>query len=302
MSTDNETIPLMPRDMPSYKLFATEPPAQLYHYTDYNGANGIIESKTLWLTKLAYLNDTSELQLAITLFQQAANAVSKDIKDADKREFVQEAAHQIESFQNTNICVGSFCEDGDLLSQWRSYSNGGKGVALEFNAQQIKQSSIDGIMNLWRCLYKNEEHQAIIRDLLVLLVRSYDIITEFKSNQNWNQTRKDLIGYFNTTFLRVAPVIKNGYFHEEKEWRLITTPQSCDRENYFARISNNRVSQHFRFDFSTANDNHSYMLNGVVIGPSNEPRLVSDAFGVLLRRNSYKPNHIKFSQIPYRHP
>ena len=36
-------------------------PKILYHYTTMDGLKGIIASKSLWATKIQYLNDASEL-------------------------------------------------------------------------------------------------------------------------------------------------------------------------------------------------------------------------------------------------
>ncbi len=42
-------------------------PSQLFHYTDQSGLLGIIKSGQLWATKIQYMNDTTELALAISL-------------------------------------------------------------------------------------------------------------------------------------------------------------------------------------------------------------------------------------------
>ena len=35
------------------------------------------------------------------------------------------------------MCLASFCEQHDLLSQWRSYGNDGRGIALGFNSSKL---------------------------------------------------------------------------------------------------------------------------------------------------------------------
>ncbi len=65
MSNDEgERIPLSFSDLPSHSLFAQDPIAELYHYTTLQGAYGIITTKQLWLTKIQYLNDVTELRYA----------------------------------------------------------------------------------------------------------------------------------------------------------------------------------------------------------------------------------------------
>lgn len=293
-------IPIEYQDIPSHELFTCELSKPIYHYTDYDGAKGIIENKSLWMTKLSYLNDKSELKLAIDLFRASANELVKRIEGDEKKGLLVETAHQLQSFQETNICVASFCENEDLLSQWRSYGNGGACVALGFNAKLLKGLSNKGLMNLWRCVYKPHEQKRIIDDLINILMRSYDVINSTRDTcEDWNKAKSDLIGSFNTTFLRVAPVIKNHHFHEEKEWRIITASKPYTDKNWFSRISNNRVSQYYRLDFGLLDKGVYELLDGIIIGPTEEPRLVSEAFMVLLYKAGYKRKNIGYSQIPY---
>ena len=42
-----------------------EVPDVLYHYTDSGGLKGILSSGKIWATDIHYLNDKSEIQLAL---------------------------------------------------------------------------------------------------------------------------------------------------------------------------------------------------------------------------------------------
>jgi hypothetical protein len=121
-SDGTRTIPLQLRDLDSSAsaLFMSSPPKELFHYTSLDGARGIIESKSLRLTKFTYLNDTSEFRHAIGLFRAEVHTAIQSLNHGH-REFLRKVAAQLDSFESTNICIASFCEDGDLLSQWRGY-------------------------------------------------------------------------------------------------------------------------------------------------------------------------------------
>lgn len=301
MSEDGVKIPLGYIDIPSHKLFACEPPNEIYHYTDFNGASGILESKSLWLTKLSYLNDKTELKLAIDLFRREVTNYLPKVENKEKREFIDKVSHQLQSFSNTNVCVASFCENGDLLSQWRSYGNDGSGISLEFNAHDLKRLANTGLMNLWKCVYTPHEQRMVITGLIDILSRSYDVIALTRTkNKSWEATKSNLIGYFNTTFLRVAPVIKNHHFYEEKEWRIITVSRPYTDENWFSRVSNSRVSQYYRLNFDLIDNGEYKFITGAIVGPNREPKLVSDALWVMFHKNGYKHKHVGPSQIPYR--
>jgi len=296
------TIPLKAHNLSSYNIFAANPPSKIYHYSTLAGAFGIISSKSLWLTKIKYLNDTSELLFAIGLFKNCITQFIRTQNDAKKADFLNEASHQLDSFENTNICVASFCEDGNLLGQWRSYSDRGEGVAIGFSTQLIQQCYTKNSINLWKCIYDDKIHDVIMNDLIGALVKSYDLCYSDAGLDIWERTTKrSLIGYFNTLFLQIAPIIKNPYFCEEREWRLISLPIETTNENYnVERLQDNRLIQKYNLKFKLEQDNSSRIIQDVVIGPSKHQYLTGESLGVLLEKNNYRFEGISFSRIPYR--
>ena len=267
-------IPIKHMDLKSYAVFASDPPDILHHYTDLNGASGIISSKSLRLTKLSYLNDTSELKHGISMFQGHAEKTASKIADTEKREFLYIVARQLNSFEDINICVSSFCEDGDLLSQWRAYGRT-IGVAIGFSSNQLRRYIDSGLLNLWKCVYDPSIQNQIIIDLIEILLKSYDIIESTHSDKSalWNKAKQVLIGHFNTTFLRVTPVLKSVHFSEEKEWRLISAPIRSDNKDYHALISNNRVTQYYSLNFLNFPEDGAQLIDKVSIGPSKAARV-----------------------------
>ena len=246
---DNKTLPLKYSDLPSHKYFALDPPEILYHYTDIKGAFEIIKSKSLWLTKIQYLNDKSELSLSIDNFGQVLNKLSSKIKDNDKKKFLYEYHHQLKSFEFTNLCVASFCENGDLLSQWRGYGKSGKGISLGFTSKIFERDFPKNKVFLRKCVYDLWQQEEIITDLIDNLLKSYEICSPEISDSS-KTTRKDLIGYFNTLFLGVAPTMKNMHFSEEKEWRVILPQVKYTDKDFFATNLGERLIQYYNLDFS----------------------------------------------------
>lgn len=297
--SEGKVIPIQISDIPSSNLFVSTPPEKLFHYTNYEGAKGIIESKSIWLTKLAYLNDRSELKLAIELFQEKVHSLSQKLVCAETISFLEETAKQLESFSSTNICVASFCEDGDLLSQWRSYGNNGSGVAMVFNSDLLNNLAKNNSILLCRCIYSSVEQALIIEELIKQLIASFDKVRSFE-NPNVATLVKTVINQFTSTFLSIAPIIKNKHFQEEKEWRLITKPIKHDDKNWFPRITNAKVSEYFKLNFDLPESGPLKILNGLNIGPALDQELVAKVFFVLLSKSNYAYNRILFSQIPYK--
>ncbi len=279
----------------SRAAFETGPPKHLYHYTDLEGVEGILSSKSLWMSKFTASNDISEISLAITHFQNFVESRVAAL-DADEASFLHEAASQLDGFRRTNICLASFCEQPDLLSQWRSYGNDGRGIALGFDTSVLLDLAQRYSLKLWRCVYDPALHVRISNDLLTMLLESFRGVRPKNAEE-----RRELIGQFHSTFLRVAPVIKDHRFAEESEWRLISSTVAFDHPRMIAVFGANHASVKMKLPLAPDEREVTNVVSRVVIGPTpHDPQNVADAIAVLSRRNGFRIADIGFSGIPYR--
>jgi hypothetical protein len=120
------------------------PPPIIFHYTDDVGLRGILETGTLRLTDIFYLNDPSELRYGCKLdneFMTAAKAAEAEERLAIE-EFAGNLAGKLQHGipQVANMFVLSFSEAGDDLAQWRAYADNGRGFALGFDAHMLEQA------------------------------------------------------------------------------------------------------------------------------------------------------------------
>ncbi len=143
----------------------------LYHYTNWEGLLGILDSQLLWATHFRFLNDYSEIKLFVEtklpnilypiVLRESQSFLEKNL---DKKERFEQEAHALElvvrdeiskfikrlydSFEE-QIYISSFCpeiedkekkgvNENGLLSQWRSYGQDG-GFAIVFDADSLKQ-------------------------------------------------------------------------------------------------------------------------------------------------------------------
>lgn len=286
-----ETNHLKSQNLPSYSIFAGNPPKNLYHYTTINGAYGIISSKSLWMTKIKFLNDESELSFCIKFFQHRLNLFIKKLADKDKIDFLSQSSERLNSFENINICIASFCEDSNLLSQWRSYGSGNEGIAIGFSSELLKECCTKYSINLWKCIYIQEIQAKIMDEIIEALSREYDA-----NSRTGDKKRLEYLMYeFSALFLQIAPIIKNYYFREEHEWRLVTLPISVNDTNYGVKlVSNKRLIPVYEFKFEPE------CIKNIVIGPSERKILTGECIGDLLIKNNYKDWSITYSDTPYR--
>src|SRR5262249_43904027 len=115
----------------------------LFHYTGVSGFCDIVQSGKLRATHLAYMNDSSEYQHAITLLRDAAAHERKNNRDARACALLACMLPQIATLPPWDlppIFVACFSAASDSLSQWRSYGGGEGGIALGFDRAGLQQA------------------------------------------------------------------------------------------------------------------------------------------------------------------
>ena len=123
----------------------------LFHYTTAEGLLGILNDSVFWATDLRFLNDAQEAVYAReTLVDAVLNVDTSALPlghpaHDHPEEFEMEftgyknlVAGELNS-PNFPVYVTCFCEDGDLLSQWRAYGSD-HGYAIEVKADALKMA------------------------------------------------------------------------------------------------------------------------------------------------------------------
>ena len=280
--------------LPSRRLFQRKPPRHLFHYTDLEAVKGIFTSKSLWLSKFTSTNDISEIRLAIQHFQAFVEKEARDVGD-DEARLLRDAAAKLEGYRGTQICLASFCEENDLLSQWRSYGNDGRGIALGFSSPSLQALAARHKLDLYRCVYDQNAHGRIASDLVAMLLKSFRA-----RKPRTAAKRDDLLAQFLALFLHVAPVIKDHRFGEEREWRLVSKSLAFDDPAMIAVLKGNQASIKFAVNLTRHAKDHSEVISRVTIGPTLDPYNVSDAIQLLALRTGFGVRKVEISEIPFR--
>jgi hypothetical protein len=254
------------------------PPDILYHYTTAIGLKGILETSTLWATDATFLNDAQELQfgrrdLCSALLARAQELVS-DIQDqygpeSSRASIIQFAVRYLMSeydvarpVMNSPVYVTCFCEEGDLLSQWRGYSSGG-GFAVGLATQALLDVSLereeedptrgDLYKSLHTKLVRIQYGDAAIRPVIDQIVA--DIAPKLKAHsatEGWYYAMWNIVP--------ALARIKHGAFAEEREWRLIALDDTSKAANF-------RAGPYGLIPFIALKANLQDALKEVVIGP-----------------------------------
>lgn len=290
-------------------LFKTKMPKTLYHYTSSNGLMGIIENNNIWATKTTYLNDSSEIRLALDYIREE---LTLQMSKSSKENYIfsyKDMLSALEGIENVNVSVVSFSTNGDQLSQWRGYSRVGDGYSLGFDGKLLKeqigyQGNIFGEnCYLAPCQYEPHVHKKLIIDLINYSLNSWgNNLSEsekaFEYSMSYESFQKDV--------LIISQIIKSDAFIEEEEWRLISPRMDIEKAKF--RVGKNSLIPYWEIELDLINT-----LKSIIIGPTPEPSLSYSALrDFLLKQQHLSPgllgdhnlltNKLKIynSKIPFR--
>lgn len=205
-----------------YHIYPQSASEIVYHYCALDSFMKIVEGNSLWLTPIDKMNDYAEgswlthIVSDLCKVKLASGIGSLDIFDT--------------LIKNINACIrvklpymACFSSQRDLLSQWRGYADGGKGIAIGFERSVLEQSMLDFFQSelpsnpgyssgLAKVFYSTTA------DLEPWLSPELDKVTQ----HNYVDAARGLSEF--------ALLFKNPSFSEENEWRIVAVP----KRNLFA--------------------------------------------------------------------
>lgn len=291
------------------------PSSPLYHYTDANGLKGIIESKSLWLTDIKYMNDANELTYAQNLIKNVVE--DKSFEYSEHRPFFKKLEWFSDPFEDSfDVYATCFCEEEGLLSQWRSYG----AYCIEFDLtspfrtnRHFTRSSGWHRAFLRKVIYDKDQQVRIVGEIID------DLYSIFKYHlKKTDQTEEQLIqsfgSYFANVLMEFVLSFKDPIFKEEKEWRIIhLNDKKLDKVNYrnkgdyiipyvdisFRTVDETDFEEYFKKIeksgkpvLSTDYDKYinckgKFPLTKVTIGPINHPEIAKKSVHDLLFKNKF---------------
>ncbi|WP_028304422.1 DUF2971 domain-containing protein [Oceanospirillum maris] len=289
----------------------------LYHYTSIGGLKGMLDSQSLWMTDINYLNDSEEGKdfiahinnfLCQSDFEQIVekSKLWSLIKDLD---FIRSAIIEFASpdfFDEAKLDSYSisFSAKPDLLSQWRGYCPPEGGLCLGFSGLE-SISSISGYegddnsdeyyIYHSSCLYgEHEKNAATINFINSYLDLIYNIYLRGVNDRKYKPNIDEMFEIF-TFYFNNLTIFKNKHFMEESEFRIIA---NCKREivNPNFREKMNILIPYIKLNFNTEN------LKRIIIGPCADQALAEQSLQRFLGSFGSDFEHVKIecSDIPYR--
>jgi hypothetical protein len=270
-----------------------KPPEVLYHYTGQVGLLGIIQNSELWATKARYMNDATEFERALALATEILDGMIADENTALARKLACTTLRRsLRGLEDIHIFAACFCEDGDLLSQWRGYAADGGGTAIGFDSRGLKGAAAEAGFALGMCVYDATVQRAVVTEAI-----EHCIGEEIARRNNWA-----FHGPLADIIFRIGVFFKDVTFSEEKEWRLVSPVIMFRDERMAFRPGRSMLTPYCKMSILHEG---GLPIRHVKVGPCPHMELAKSAVtALLMQHGNYGPLYgqpIVFgSKIPFR--
>jgi hypothetical protein len=272
-----------------------QPHESIYHKTSPRGLLGILESRSIWATGIAYLNDTSEIALALDLvFVEMQRRMAAQELRADLFELLR---YHMDSPLDEHIFVASFSAERDDLSQWRGYCPDAGGYALGVSADTLVELGARGFASLVPVLYEPEQQQNLIGSLLAATLSLESRLNAMESLSPQRQ-EDHLVAGFKSFLGIIAPMIKDRAFHHEREWRLVVNSGAAPLGTLKFRVGRSIIIPFVALSLSEPGAR--LHVPEVVVGPTGNPDPAIESVKLVLQRSGISFGAVTATQIPYR--
>ncbi len=273
------------------------PEIPLFHYTSQAGLLGIVKNQEIWATHTQYLNDRQEYRYARELAISEISVMMDEYQG--KKEFAQLDSMRRNldsSLESINVCVCSFSEVADSLSQWRAYGSPTGGYAIGFTGQHLRKICNQHNYYLVKCIYDESEQHRCIRALL-------EEVLEQRMQSMQPENTLPFGGSLGIYLHRYAPILKHSAFREEREWRIITRPLMCSVgiDGFDYREGKSMIVPFYRLPLRS--QSVVFDISEIVVGPTpNAEQACRSVQSLLVAAglSGQAKNQVRPSAIPFR--
>ncbi|WP_240678589.1 DUF2971 domain-containing protein [Pantoea ananatis] len=239
------------------------------------------------------MNDEVEVRHGITAFTSALNYLQDDL-DQYLIDVLRQSMDEFSKLSEKNSYNISFCQNPDLLSQWRGYAST-QGVCLEFDSKELEDSlDFDGATFISNNVFYTKPDSTL---------EAKDEILRFLKNID---RRKYIPNLFHdwvvaSSLLKsLIPFFKHISFKEESEYRIVVQPEFENTKVKF-RLNNHGLIPYLDIK---AKENNAHCgrlpLKSVRIGPCKNRDFVAEGIKSFLLCHDYKDTKYSFTDATFR--
>ncbi|WP_198160228.1 DUF2971 domain-containing protein [Photobacterium sp. J15] len=282
-------------------------PDVLYHYTNTNGLLGILSSSRLWATHYKFLNDESEITYALGIFEKLVKEKFETITNPIVVTFLERVLQTANPFEGMFDCyITCFCEGGDLLAQWRSYTDNGGGYSIGVNSKELGMRSIvehpSQELYLRKVTYCPITQEKLLRDVIDKTVSILDKNTSGMTVNDANSYIAMCCGHLRSEIVEYIISFKHPAFESEQEWRLCHIVATHEESEIEFRSGPYGLTPYVSIDPSPMAGVNANKLPIVEVkfGPTTNPYGAEFGLRKLLKSKGYAFADITGSNLPVR--
>jgi hypothetical protein len=290
---------------------AFRPPETLYHYTSSVGLRGVLETGSIWATDLEFLNDEQELRYGL---DQLLPILRDRVSECTGSRLASAILDNLSNSQGARHFVACFCEEGDLLSQWRGYASpGGYSLGVR-TVDRVDASERDGSVPLYRRVWYDPDDARGFANVWARLacdgfMETFSpVIEALERDSDQPVNNEDLakrLYEFDAEHYwrleRLCAVLKDPSFIEEKEWRILRSSHPGLKEPPVIEFREGPLGLTPYTKVDLRDEGGLIPIKEVVVGPGPNSRLRISAVKLLLDKLGYPlDTQVRASDVPFR--
>ena len=231
------------------RLLDAPAPDRLFHYTDAPGLIGILTDKCFWATETSYLNDKREIEHAKSSIWQVAYSLPRnalaDKYSPDEKELLDEFVKRAKQIRH-GVCIVSFSEEQDKLSQWRAYGGNTECFNIGLSSAKLRECATKQGCVLGKCTYDGGAAHRIAIEIIA------ELISQYRTSDKSDLAKEQLCTTLEIVISRYGPLMKHPSFTEEAEWRIIAPEISGGNPNWNFRAKDGKIVPFVQIDIEEA--------------------------------------------------
>ena len=296
-----------------------------YHYTNIAGFISILENRDFWLSNIRYMNDSQEFENGVQICKKILESricegneeifpYLKGLLDA----CASSSSKGFFRISKQDIFAISFCPNGDLLTQWNFYGNGGISIGFDvapdnmFDSitfmdeaqyeKEIQTTDPDQMrphdeirFHLLKVIYDDTEKIDIINKIINIGADYYRRFGHYALDMCIDGISDVLFYYF--------ALMKDEHFSHEGEYRFFV--QAHDEKYHISfRQRGHTILPYLKLKILDVNcrPHNQLPISDIIISPCSEQQLFADSVKYFLEKGGYNylVDKVRLSTIPYR--
>ena len=257
-----------------------------YHYCSVDTFFNIMQTSTIRLGNPLFMNDSAEM---IWLLELLKNYVAKNRNCPEILKRWDQIKQMINKLLQRIDVPFIFClsKGNDVLSQWRSYADDGKGVAIGIDVNRLLKLDTELLVGK-DIIYDDKEQMKLLEqkkldDSLDDFIEELEMVLQGENETEIYSKVRKVASYI----LNEAIICKNPAFEEEREFRILCFPTKASKKSIVSEIkfrsNNEQILPYREIDF----DGYAHeIIQNITIGPKSV--LDDRNLGLFLKKHGLK--------------